>query len=85
MLYMRFTSVALNQWDVYEPAKSTKPIARIAGRKVTPLGTVSRDEVDGIAVFIRGRRLPIPGVPRPLGAHVGSRVADTMPPFQDLC
>ena len=62
MLYLRFARVALNQWDVITPVKSTKPIARVKQRRngqcsaiVAPDHALNREELAALSCFMQER------------------------------
>jgi hypothetical protein len=58
MLYMRFSPVALNQW---EASTKSNPIAKVTRRNgrcsiaVTANRVLSRDELDILSVFMRDK------------------------------
>ena len=59
MLYLRFSPVALDQWDVLEPVKSAKPIATTTRRNgqlsatITADHTIKSEELSILSVFMR--------------------------------
>lgn len=61
MVYMRFSPVSRNAWDVSTPVKSPKPAARIARRagrcsvKTAPGRALTRAELAVVSLFMGGR------------------------------
>jgi hypothetical protein len=62
MLYVRFVPLALNQWSVFVPVQSAKPIARVKRRldgqfvaRSTAGHTLSREVVAACLDFIEDR------------------------------
>ena len=60
MLYMRFSPVSRNKWDVYTPVKSAKPIATVTRRRgkcfaTTTAHAINREELAAISAFMDER------------------------------